>query len=104
MSDQLLYLGINGHVVAIDPVDGGEVWRTPLRTGLFLSAEQQQVCVLVHDGSVFAGCHGLLFCLDAESGDVLWTNELKGLGHNAITLAMAGTSVQFAPVRSGSSG
>ena len=89
-----LYIGCNGMVSAIDPYRGGEVWRTPLHAGVFGRA-RMDVCVLEHQGMVFAGCNGHLFALDGRTGQILWHNELQGMGHNDVTLAMAGQSVQF---------
>lgn len=89
-----LYIGCNGKVSAIDPASGEEAWRRDLTTGFLSATAQQDVCVLEHQGSVFAGCNGHLFALDGRTGDVLWHNELKGMGYNDVTLAMAGKSVQ----------
>jgi outer membrane protein assembly factor BamB len=90
-----LYIGCNGFVAAIDPSTGREHWRTRLEKGMFSSTAQQSVCVLEHEGRVYAGGHGHLFALDARNGSILWRNELKGLGHNDVTLAIAGKSVQI---------
>jgi outer membrane protein assembly factor BamB len=92
-----LYMATNGFVAAVDPATGREVWRTALKDGaaLFSSTLGSDVCILEHEGRVFAGCKGHLFCLDGASGRVLWHNDLKGLGHDDVTLAMAGKSVQF---------
>lgn len=96
MTTELLYIGSNGHVSAIDPQTGAEVWRTKLGGGgMFSPTGHQDVCVLQHEGHVFAGCHGHLFCLDAATGQELWQNGLKGMGHNDVTLAMGGKSVQY---------
>jgi len=96
MSSDVLYIGINGHVAAIDPATGREIWRTALGGGgLFSHPGHQDVCVLEHEGRVFAGCHGHLFCLDAATGQSLWRNDLSGLGRNDVTLAIAGKAVQF---------
>lgn len=95
-----LYIGCNGSVAAIDPSTGRELWRTPLDRGLFSATANQDVCLLEHDGRIYAGCRGHLFALDAQSGKILWHNELKGLGHNDVTLAMAGKSVQMVTRRS----
>ncbi len=93
---ETLYIGINGHVVALATQHGRELWRTQLGTGQFFSStSHQDVCLLEHDGRVLAGCYGHLFCLDAASGGILWHSELKGLGHNDVTLAMRGKSVQI---------
>ena len=91
-----LYIGCNGVVAAIDPETGEERWRTELKTGSLLSGNSKSdVCVLEHEGRVYAGSKGHLFCLDAKSGRIRWKNELKGMGYNDVTLAMAGKSVQF---------
>lgn len=94
MDKELLYIGSNGHVAAIDPETGTEAWRTSLR------AAGADVTVMEHEGRVFAGCHGHLFCLDAETGKVLWKNGLKGMGFNDVTLAIGGQSIQFVATRS----
>lgn len=95
MSGELLYIGCNGHVAAIRPEDGQEVWRTKLTGGFWSVTTYADVCVLEHEGRVFAGSNGHLFCLDATTGQILWHNQLKGLGHNDVTLAMAGKAIQF---------
>ena len=95
MARENLYIGTNGHVAAFDPQDGRQIWRTKLGASLFSATGRQDVCVLAHEGQVFAGCHGHLFCLDAASGEPLWHNELEGLGHNDVTMAIAGKSIQF---------
>ena len=91
-----LIIGTNGKVVGIDPTTGTVRWTTKLSTGEFISSTSgQDVTVLVCGGIVFAGGAGHLFCIDAESGNILWHNPLKGLGNNDISLAMDGVSVQF---------
>ena len=95
MKTDLLYIGTNGYVVALDPDDGDEVWRTKLDPGLVSHTRAEDVCVLVHEGRVFAGCNGHLFCLDAATGKRRWRNNLRGLGHNDVTLAIAGAAIQY---------
>lgn len=92
---ETLYIGTNGHVSAIQPETGEELWRTKLGSGVFSAPGHQDVCVLQHRGLIFAGCYGHLFCLNAETGELLWTNDLKGLGHNDVTLAIGDKAVQF---------
>lgn len=90
-----LFIGCNGNVAAIDPTSGSEIWRTPLATSLLSATTHEDVCILEHEGRVFAGCHGHLFCLDAGTGHVLWHSDLRGMGYNEVTLAIAGKAVQF---------
>lgn len=91
----LLYIGCNGFVSGLDPRSGNEIWRTPLGKGLFGGSTHQDVCVLEHQGIVYAGSFGVLHALDGRSGEILWSNELKGMGYNDVTLSIAGKSVQF---------
>jgi outer membrane protein assembly factor BamB len=90
-----LYIGSNGYVCAIDISTGTEKWRTKLQQGLLKATSGSDVCVLVHENKVFAGSCGHLFCLSSDTGQVLWHNELKGMGNNDVTLAMIGQSIQY---------
>lgn len=98
-----LFIGCNGFVAAISPDDGREIWRTSLGRGFLSTTNCQDVCVLEDGDRVLAGSHGYLYALDAETGEILWENELKGMGYNDVTLAMAGKSVQYVSQRSRSS-
>lgn len=93
---EALFIGTNGRVSAIHPSTGSTLWSTRLDGGSFFSSTgHQDVSVLVYQGTVYAGCSGHLFGLDASSGEILWHNDLKGQGHNDISLTMEGVSVQF---------
>ncbi|MDA8018086.1 MAG: PQQ-binding-like beta-propeller repeat protein [Thermoanaerobaculia bacterium] len=95
MTQELLHIGTNGHVLAVSTDTGDELWRTKLASGrLFNSVANQDVCVLEHEGKVFAGCRGFLFCLDGASGEILWRSDLKRMGHRDVSLSVAGKSVQ----------
>jgi outer membrane protein assembly factor BamB len=91
-----LIIGTNGSVAALDTGTGEILWATALETGgIFSSTRSEDVSVILRDGKIFAGCSGHLFCLDAGTGRILWHNDLKGFGHNDISLALEGVSVQF---------
>ena len=94
MSDYLA-IGTNGCVAAIDKKSGREMWRTKLGTGIFSATSYEDVSVIIEDGMVFAGCNGHLFALDLSSGNILWHNELRGLGHNDVSMALGTVSVQY---------
>lgn len=72
-STQLIYVGINGHVLALDRTTGAERWRTRLKRSTF-------VHLVGDDRRLYATAAGELFCLDAVSGSILWQNPLKGMG------------------------
>jgi outer membrane protein assembly factor BamB len=73
-----LYIGLGGHVVAIDTATGEELWRTKLKIA-------SCVTLTVRSGAVFGGAAGELFCLDPSTGAVRWRNRLPGLGMGLLT-------------------
>jgi len=68
-----LYIGVGGHVVALDSATGTELWRTKLKTSTLTT-------VWFDGGRVYGGAQGELFCLDPATGHIQWRNRLKGLG------------------------
>jgi len=59
-----------------------EVWRTKLKGYDFTN--------LTRDGDrVYAAAAGELFCLEAATGAVLWSNPLKGMGYGIVAIATA---------------
>jgi outer membrane protein assembly factor BamB len=80
--EQCLFIGIGGHVVALRPSDGQEIWRQKVKSATFMT-------VFSSGEVVFAGAGGELFCLDAASGQVRWRNRLKGLGNGLVSFAGA---------------
>ena len=81
---QLLFVGIKDVVIALNPVDGGEVWRTKLKGGDF-------VTVLWDGENLFAANNGEVFRLDPASGGILWQNPMKGLRTGVVSLASSRT-------------
>ena len=78
-----MYLGVGGHVVAIDAATGEEIWRTRLKSSTFTTVWS--------DGKrVYAGAQGEVFCVDAAAGNVLWHNPLKGLGRGIVAFPGSG--------------
>jgi len=96
MENPNLVIGCNGTVAAFDAETGAELWRNDLASTFTsaLATAGEDVTVLVHEGNVFAGCNGHLYCLDAVTGEIKWHNEMSGLGHNDISLSIAGKSAQ----------
>lgn len=94
----LLYIGTHGHVTAVRKTSGRRVWSTSLpKTGYDL------VTLLIEDGQLFAVSKGYLFALDPQTGRVLWTNGLKGLGHGFATLATLRSGAAPGPTLFGAS-
>jgi outer membrane protein assembly factor BamB len=79
----LIFIGIQGTVLALDRATGQEVWRTKLKGSEFAN-------VVFLDGDLYATASGELFCLDASTGKLRWQNPLKGLGVGLVAIAAPG--------------
>jgi outer membrane protein assembly factor BamB len=72
--DTYVYVGIKGHVLALDVSTGAERWRTKLKGSDFVH--------VTSDGyRLLAAVRGEVFCLDGATGAVLWHNNLSGMGY-----------------------
>lgn len=86
--DRLLYVGIKGHVLALDRATGAEVWRTKLE-GLRMRASDF-VHLSLDDDQLYAATSGELYCLDRRTGMVRWHNQLTGLGTGLVSMVSDG--------------
>ena len=86
-----VFVGVKGHVVAFSKSDGRQLWKTKLRSGLTVAGDRF-VTVLAEPERVYAHTYGELFCLNAWTGEQLWSNELAGLGYDIAMLAVVGAS------------
>ena len=77
-----LFVGMKGHVVRIRKRDGNEVWRTRLKGA-------NLVVVVVEPDGLYAYTKGRLWALDADTGEVRWSNNLPGLGYGHGMIATA---------------
>lgn len=95
MQKDILIIGCNGYVAAIDTIAGKEIWRTKLREGMLGGSRGNDVSVLVADSKVLAGCNGRIYGLNIADGSILWSNDLEGIGFNEVALAMQGVHTQY---------
>jgi len=71
--DQLIFVGLNGWVTAIDRDSGEVVW--------YCSELKSGYTTLLLDGDrLIASTNGYVYCLDPQDGRVVWKNPLKGYG------------------------
>lgn len=89
---RLVYVGIQGQVVALDHATGTIVWSAELRRG------SSFVPVFHESGRVFATSGGEITCLDAANGKLIWHNRLKGYGIGHAMIAGAPDPVVAAVV------
>ena len=75
-----LYIGARGSVIAVDRNTGDTLRTSELKGGEFVD-------VMIVDGDLFAASKGRLYRLDPVTGDVLWRNDLPGLGWGIVSIA-----------------
>ncbi len=88
-SADALYIGIGGHVVALNSASGEEIWRCRLKGSSFITLS-------VQPNAIYAGAQGELFCIDPSAGSIRWRNRLKFLGTGLIAFADAPSAAVFA--------
>lgn len=87
--ENMLFVGIKNHIVALDSKDGSELWRTKLKISDFTT-------VLWDGAELYAANGGEAYRLDPESGAILWHNKMKGLGFGVVSFARAGAEKRTA--------
>ena len=85
-SDDLIFIGIKGSVLALDRSTGVTQWSVPLKGSGFVNLVRDQNVLL-------AATRGEVFCLDPATGHIHWTNGLTGMGFGIATI-VAGDSPQ----------
>lgn len=83
---EIVLLGFNSQVVALDKRGGRILWSTPL--GGILG--DGFVSLNADDRHVYAYTKGQIYCLDLRSGRIVWNNELKGFGYGVGTICIPG--------------
>jgi outer membrane protein assembly factor BamB len=78
--DQLIFVGINGWVSALDRDTGEVVWTcSDLKSGY--------TTLLLDGDRLIASTNGYLYCLDPQNGRIVWSNPLRGYGTGIAHLA-----------------
>jgi outer membrane protein assembly factor BamB len=71
--DQMIFVGLNGWVTAIDRDTGEVVWCcSELNSGY--------TTLLLDGDRLIASTNGYLYCLDPQTGRIVWSNPLRGYG------------------------
>ena len=87
----LVYVGFNRRVVALDRYSGEIVWdwKAPQGSGF--------VSLLLDGDRLMASVNGYLYCLDPVYGQEVWSNPLKGYGVGTTSLASVNGSTSTGP-------
>jgi hypothetical protein len=88
--DQMIFVGLNGYVVALDRDTGEMVWNcSKLNSG--------PVSLLLDGDRLIVSTNGYIYCLDPADGRVVWDNPLRGYGMGiAHLVSVRGQSEQTA--------
>lgn len=78
---QLVFVGFNPRVAALDRDTGQLVWKWKSKQG------SGYTTVLLDDDRLIVSVVGYTYCLDARTGKELWFNRLEGLGSGVASLA-----------------
>jgi outer membrane protein assembly factor BamB len=71
--DQLVFVGLNGWVAALDRDSGEVVW--------YCSELKSGYTTLLLDGDrLIVSTNGYLYCLDPQNGKIVWQNPMTGYG------------------------
>jgi outer membrane protein assembly factor BamB len=80
-SDKLVFVGLNGRVMALDRDSGEMQWQwQATKTGSYMT--------LLPDGDrLVVSAGGYIYCLDPSTGEERWNNPLTGFGVGVASLA-----------------
>ena len=87
--DQLIFVGLNGYVLALHRETGEIVWSNP-------KLHRGYVTLMLDGDRLIASVSGYIDCLDPATGEILWHNPLKGYGQAAPT-ALVSVRGQVSP-------
>jgi outer membrane protein assembly factor BamB len=85
--NNLIFVGLNSRVAALNQDTGTLVWQwraTTPRTGGYVSL------LLLDDTRLIVSVNGYTYCLDPQTGEQRWYNELKGFGSGVTSIATLG--------------
>jgi hypothetical protein len=83
-ANDFVFLGLKHRVTALGKSDGQIVWTTQLPGGLGTGF----VTLSCDDRHIFACADGQIHCLDLFSGQLLWSNPLKGYGYEIASICL----------------
>ncbi len=87
--EQLIFVGFNGYVAALDRDTGEIVWSNKQMK------HKGNVIFLLDGDRLIASFNGYIYCLDPLTGQILWHNPMKGCGWGIASLAsVRGSSLQ----------
>jgi len=84
-TDQMIFLGFNKRVAALDRRTGQLVWDWKAPKGWSYVS-----LLLVDDETLIASVDGYTYCLDPATGHQIWRNDLPGFGTGVVSIVTGG--------------
>ncbi|HMF12173.1 MAG TPA: PQQ-binding-like beta-propeller repeat protein [Gemmataceae bacterium] len=84
----LVFIGLNGRVVALHRETGDEVWKWQPST----SGHKGFVALVADGDRLILSDNGYIYCLEALTGRQLWHNPLTGYGTGIAIVATAASN------------
>lgn len=78
--DDLIFVGLNSYVVALNKHTGERVWR------YYIYNVGQPLSLTFSKGKLLVGACGHLYCVDPLTGTELWYNEISGLRYRNVSV------------------
>ena len=79
--EELLFVGFNKRVAALDKRSGEIRWQWEAPEGSYY------VSLLLDGDDLFVSVNGYTYCLNASTGQQVWLNPMKGFGTGVTSLA-----------------
>lgn len=84
-----LYIFSNGRVAAIDKKSGDILWEVKMKEYVSATVAYNIGQLMAEGDKLYLGVAGIILCLSAKDGSLIWKNELKGWGYNFVSIAGA---------------
>jgi len=82
----LVLVGSNGYLLAVDPKSGEQLWITSLPRGGYAF-----VSTLLYDDVLYSASNGRIWSINPDNGEVLWNMSLSGMGSHSPLLVATNT-------------
>ena len=90
-ASELVIIASSCRVIALRKNDGQQVWEAVLNSSFFKLGETF-VTVAFDSSGVYAHTINETFCLDLQTGRILWQKKLASLGRGVASIAVNGSS------------
>jgi outer membrane protein assembly factor BamB len=91
---QVFFIYSNGRVAAINKTNGEIIWEVKLKAYVKSSIAYAVGSIQVEGDKLYVAVSGIMVCLKAKDGSLVWKNELKGWGYNFVSFCNVANDAQ----------